>query len=148
MSAGWQERLALQHQVEKELMQMEPRESHKSRQTPAVQRSVAEVFAPLDGVEETILRIKSQNAWVEHWTSCYLPDDAKVLAARTVSEETACLQQANSRLESELRLQKERIPELEKQVETLLRKSPSPPTFSSSTHGGDASSSGHRRAGN
>ncbi|KAL4712596.1 hypothetical protein ACJJTC_007191 [Scirpophaga incertulas] len=57
-----------------------------------------------------------------------LREDTKVLAARTVSEETACLQQANSRLETELRLQNKRIAELEKRVETLLRRSPPPPS--------------------
>ncbi|KAL4716040.1 hypothetical protein ACJJTC_002805 [Scirpophaga incertulas] len=98
---------------------MEPRESHKSRQTSAVQRSVAEVSVPSDesGSDDPMHKI------AEH-----LREDAKVLAVRNVCEETACLQQANSRLETELRLQKERIAELEKRVETLLRRSPPPPS--------------------
>ncbi|KAL4703172.1 hypothetical protein ACJJTC_007668 [Scirpophaga incertulas] len=139
-----QERLALQLEAEKEIAEMEPREVRTISHTYAATTSAADV-APLEesgdepthSVTERIARTldivllvaeKSSNlkgTFVKALKNAvnHLREDAKTLAERTLSEETVCLQQANSRLERELKAQSERIGELEAHIHSMQQRS-------------------------
>ncbi|KAL4719651.1 hypothetical protein ACJJTC_002003 [Scirpophaga incertulas] len=139
-----QERLALQLEAEKEIAEMEPREVRTILRTSAATTSAANI-APLEesgdepthSVTERIARTldivllvaeKSSNlkgTFVKALKNAvnHLREDAKTLAERTLSEETVCLQQANSRLERELKAQSERIGELEAHIHSMQQRS-------------------------
>ncbi|KAL4721432.1 hypothetical protein ACJJTC_013055 [Scirpophaga incertulas] len=139
-----QERLALQLEAEKEIAEMEPREVRTISRTSAATTSAANI-APLEesgdepthSVTERIARTldivllvaeKSSNlkgTFVKALKNAvnHLREDAKTLAERTLSEETVCLQQANSRLERELKAQSERIGELEAHIHSMQQRS-------------------------
>ncbi|KAL4705528.1 hypothetical protein ACJJTC_005360 [Scirpophaga incertulas] len=114
-----QERLALQLEAEKEIAEMEPGEVRTISRTSTATTSAADV-APLEesGDEPT----HSVTERIARTLDIVLLD-AKTLVERTLSEETVCLQRANSRLERELKAQSERIGELEVDIHSMQQRS-------------------------